>query len=134
MSRLYHILEETFVGTKVVIVPVARVEASHRLPSRVQGDQQVDPPRVGGPIAKPTTELLVMGAVFIAMLPAAYLGLHNTDNIWGIKLANSRVDMASLAVLGAARCWRAARSVPQDFEHLLAAPGCLPPRSNACSS
>ena len=50
-------------------------------------------------ITSPTTELLGMCAVFIAVLPGAYLVLRQTTTIWEIKLANSEMDIAELAVL-----------------------------------
>jgi subfamily B ATP-binding cassette protein MsbA len=100
MSRLYRILEETFEGTKVVIA-FGRFSKHRTDFHREYKEYLAKSLRLVwvDSVAKPTTELLVMGAVFIAMLPAAYLALHNTDSIGGIRLANTPVDMAQIAVL-----------------------------------
>jgi subfamily B ATP-binding cassette protein MsbA len=50
-------------------------------------------------IAKPISEVLVLVALFMALLPATYLVLAETTEIWGIKLASDRVDFATLSIL-----------------------------------
>ena len=100
MSRLYKILEETLEGLKVVLA--FNTASKHRTDfhreykeylSKAVGLVRVDS------IAKPTSELLVMLALFVALLPAAYLVLAHTEDIWGIRLASHRPDIASLACL-----------------------------------
>ncbi|MEZ6057411.1 MAG: ABC transporter ATP-binding protein [Planctomycetaceae bacterium] len=100
MSRLYRILEETLDGLKVVI-GYGRAERHHTLFHKEYKDYLSKAMRVVriDAIARPTTELLVMLALFAALLPAAYLVLNDKTSIWGVKLAADKFDMAQLTVL-----------------------------------
>lgn len=100
MSKLYKVLEETLEGIKVVI-GYGRAERHHTLFHREYKDYMHKALRVVriDAIARPTTEVLVMLAMFAAILPAAYLVLNDRTSIWGIKLAADKFDMAQLVVL-----------------------------------
>ncbi len=100
MSRIYKVLEETFVGIKVVIAfggaPRHRRQfhqehkTFYRKAMRVV---QIDA------LTKPTTELLGMLAVVVAMLPGAYLVLRGKTEIWEVRLASNPMDIGQLALL-----------------------------------
>ena len=100
MSRIYKVLEETFVGMKVVIAfggaPRHRRQfhqehkTYYRKAMRVV---QIDA------LTKPTTELLGLLAVFVAMLPGAYLVLRGKTEIWEIRLADSPMGIGQLSLM-----------------------------------
>ena len=100
MSRIYKVLEETFVGIKVVIAfggaPRHRRQfhqenkTFYRKAMRVV---QIDA------LTKPTTELLGLLAVIVAMLPGAYLVLRGKTEIWEIRLASNPMDVSQLCLL-----------------------------------
>lgn len=100
MSRLYRILEETFEGIRVVVAfdtaSRHRTEFHHEYKTYLA--KSIRLVRIDA-IAKPISEVLVLVALFMALLPATYLVLSEQTNIWGIKLASDRVDFATLSVL-----------------------------------
>ncbi|MCA9053153.1 MAG: ABC transporter ATP-binding protein [Planctomycetaceae bacterium] len=100
MSRLYRILEETLEGLKVVLAfgTASKHRTDFHREYKEYLNKAVGLVRVDS-IAKPTSEVLVMLALFVALLPAAYLVLAHTEDIWGIRLASDRPDLASLACL-----------------------------------
>ena len=100
MSRLYRILEETFDGLKLVLAygtASRHRTAFHREYKEYLG-KSMGLVRIDS-IAKPTSEVLVMLSLFAALMPAAYLVLANTEDIWGIRLASHRPDIADVALL-----------------------------------
>ncbi|MFV0442262.1 MAG: ABC transporter ATP-binding protein [Planctomycetaceae bacterium] len=100
MSRLYRILEETLDGLKVVLA--FNTASKHRTDFHREYKEYLHKAiglvRVDS-VAKPTTELLVMLALFVALLPGAYLVLQNEVDIGGIRLAADLITIADLAVL-----------------------------------
>lgn len=50
-------------------------------------------------LTRPSTEMLGMIAVVLALTPGAYLVLKGTEEIWGIKLAPSPMSIAQLTAL-----------------------------------
>ncbi|MBI5758234.1 MAG: ABC transporter ATP-binding protein [Planctomycetales bacterium] len=100
MSRIYKVLEETFDSLKVVIAfnggQRHRRQHHHENKTYFQKSMKIV---LLDAITSPTTELLGMCAVFIAVLPGAYLVLRQTTTIWEIKLAASEMDIAELSVL-----------------------------------
>jgi subfamily B ATP-binding cassette protein MsbA len=100
MTRLYRILEETLEGLKVVLAfgTASKHRTDFHREYKEYLHKAVKLVRVDS-FAKPTTELLVMLALFVALLPAAFLVLRDTEDIGGIRLASGRVDIADLAVL-----------------------------------
>jgi subfamily B ATP-binding cassette protein MsbA len=100
MSRIYNVLEETFDSLKVVIAFSGgrrhRLQYHRENKSYFQKSMKIV---LLDALTSPTTELLGMCAVFIAVMPGAYLVLRQTTSIWGIKLATSEMDIAELSVL-----------------------------------
>ena len=100
MSRIYKSLEETMEGLKVII---AFGSASHhhrqfrdennRFYERAMRLVRVDA------IAKPTTEVLGLLAMFIAVLPGAYLVLRQQTDILGVRLAANVLTAKDLCAL-----------------------------------
>ena len=100
MSTIFKTLEETFDGLKVVIA--FNGGRHHRRQFHKQTKQyfrksmkvvQVDS------LTSPTTELLGVLAVCVAVLPGAYLVLREVQHIWGMKLASTKMDIADLSTL-----------------------------------
>jgi len=100
MSRLYRILEETFDGLKVVLAfgTAGRHRTAFHREYKEYLHKAIGLTHIDS-LAKPTTEVLVMLALFAALLPAAYLALNNTEDIGGIRLAAERPDISDLAWL-----------------------------------
>jgi subfamily B ATP-binding cassette protein MsbA len=100
MSRIYKVLEETFVGLKIVIAfgGAAHHRRQFHTEHKEYYSKAMKVVRIDA-LTKPTVELLGMFAVFIAMLPGAYLVLRGKTEIWEIRLANSPMDMAQLSLL-----------------------------------
>ncbi len=75
-----------------------------------------------GALMSPTSELVGMVAVFMALLPAAHLVLRGGTSIWGIKLAATPLDVADLSVLYAllAGTLDPIRKLSGIFKHLKA--------------
>ncbi|MBI1311331.1 ATP-binding cassette domain-containing protein [bacterium] len=100
MSRMYKLLAETLESFKIVTAFSAASRHRHQfhLENREFYRQYMKVVRVGA-LMSPTTELVGMIAVFMALLPAAYLVLRGVTSIWGIKLATSQLDVSDLSVL-----------------------------------
>lgn len=100
MSRIYKVLEETFDSLKVVIAFAGgrRHRLQHHRENKTYFQKSMKIVLLDA-LTSPTTELLGMCAVFIAVMPGAYLVLRQTTSIWGIKLAASEMDIAELSVL-----------------------------------
>ena len=100
MSRIYKVLEETLEGLKVVIAfgsadhHHARFqEENDHFYKRAMRLVRVDA------LAKPTMEVLGLLAMFIAMLPGAYLVLRQKTDIFGIRLSGNVMTAAELCAL-----------------------------------
>lgn len=100
MSRLYRILEETLDGLKVVLAygSASRHRTDFHREYKEYLHKAIGLVRIDS-VVKPTSELLVMLALFVAVLPAAYLALAHTEDVWGIRLATHHPDIAELALL-----------------------------------
>ncbi len=100
MSRIYKVLEETFVGIKIVIA-FGGAPRHHRQFHQEHNTYYRKAMRVVkiDALTKPTTELLGLLAVFVAMLPGAYLVLRGKTEIWEIRLASSPMDISQLTLL-----------------------------------
>jgi subfamily B ATP-binding cassette protein MsbA len=100
MSRLYRILEETLEGLKVVLAygSASKHRTDFHREYKEYLNKAIGLVRIDS-VVKPTSELLVMLALFVAVLPAAYLALAHTEDIWGIRLATHHPDIAELACL-----------------------------------
>ncbi len=100
MSHLYKILEETFDNAKLVIACDAagfQRRKFHRL-NRDFYRKAMRIVRIDA-LCGPAIELLSMVAVLVAILPGAYLVLNGQTSLWGIRLANTKMDFAELALL-----------------------------------
>ena len=100
MSRMFKLLAETFDSFKVVTAFSAanRHRRQFHEENKIYYKQYMKVVRVGA-LMSPTTELVGMFAVFMALLPAAYLVLRGGTSIWGIQLATNQLDVADLSVL-----------------------------------
>ena len=100
MSRMYKLLAETFASFKVVTAFSAanRHRTQFHRENQTYYRQYMKVTRVGA-LMSPTTELVGMIAVFMALMPAAYLVLRGGTSIWGVKLALNPLDVADLSVL-----------------------------------
>ena len=100
MSRIYKLLEETFASFKVVIA--FNGARQHRRKFHLENKEYLSKAmqivRIDS-LTSPTTEVLGMLAVLIALLPGAYLVLRNTNTIWGIQLSAEPLDIAQLTLL-----------------------------------
>lgn len=100
MSRIYKVLEETFDGVKVILA--FNTGDRHR---KLFDDQCRESYRTSMKVVKldaltrPSLELLGLGAMFIALMPGAYLVLRERTDIWGIKLAADVMGPATLGTL-----------------------------------
>lgn len=100
MSQIYKVLEETFEGLKVIIA--FNAQGRHRelfdneykrYFSKAMRVVTIDA------AAKPTLEILGLLAMFIAMIPGAYLVLRGQTHIWGMRLTNDVISPAELSML-----------------------------------
>ncbi len=100
MSRIYKVLEETFDGLKVVIAfeGAPRHRRQFHAEHKEYYDKAMRVVRIDA-LTKPTTEMLGLLAVFVAMLPGAYLVLTGATTVWGVRLSSSPVSPERLAVL-----------------------------------
>ncbi|SFH87755.1 ABC transporter ATP-binding protein [Planctomicrobium piriforme] len=100
MSQIYKVLEETVDGLKVVI---GFHNAEHH---RKLFDQQyavyfkkaMKVVRIDG-AARPLLELLGIAAMFMALVPGAYLVMRGKTDIWGVQLTSHVMDGAELGLL-----------------------------------
>ena len=100
MTRIYETLEETFHALKVVITfnGAERQQKRFRRENREYYDKVMQLVKVDA-LTNPTTELLGLAAVCVALLPGAYLVLRNTTEIWNIRLSSQVMDVAQLSLL-----------------------------------
>lgn len=100
MSRIYKVLEETFASTKVVIAFNGARQHRQRFhrENKEYFSKAMQIVRIDA-LTSPTTEVLGILAVLIALLPGAYLVLRNTTSIWGIELTSEPMDIAELSLL-----------------------------------
>lgn len=100
MSKIYQHLEESLTGLKVVIA-FNREEAHEKQFSKEYDTYLSKAIKVVryDALVRPISEVLSTSAVMLAMLPCAYLVLSGQTEIWGIKLADDPVGMASVAML-----------------------------------
>ncbi len=100
MSRIYKVLEETLEGLKIVIAFGATER--HRKQFYDENDRfyhkAMRVVRLDA-FAKPTMEMLGLLAMFLAMLPGAYLVLRQKTDIWGIRLTDDVMTAPGLCVL-----------------------------------
>ena len=99
MSRIYKSLEETFDGLKVVIA----FNGGRRHRQRFHHEnkdyyQQAMKVVQIDALTSPTTELLLLLAVCVSLLPGAYLVLRHEDSIWGIKLSSEPMLIEDLSL------------------------------------
>jgi subfamily B ATP-binding cassette protein MsbA len=100
MSRIYKVLEETLEGLKVVIA--FGTAAHHR--AQFEGENNrfyqkaMRVVRVDA-VAKPTMEVFGLLAMFVSILPAAYLVLRQKSDIFGIRLSAGPLSAAELCAL-----------------------------------
>ena len=100
MSRIYKVLEETFDGLKIVIAfdGAARHRRQFHREHKTYYRKAMRVVQIDA-LTKPTTELLGMLAIFVAMLPGAYLVLRGKTEIWGVRLCDSPLDIGQLSLL-----------------------------------
>jgi ATP-binding cassette, subfamily B, bacterial MsbA len=100
VARIYKVLEETFEAVKIVIAfdGGRRHRQHHHRESKVYYQKSMKI-AMADALTNPTTELLGMSAVVLALHPGAYLVLRETTSIWEIPLASSPMDMADLALM-----------------------------------
>ncbi|MBM82487.1 MAG: ABC transporter [Planctomycetaceae bacterium] len=100
MSRIYKTLEETFDGLKVVIAfnSARRHRRQFHQETKEYYRKSMKVLQVDA-LTSPTTELLGILAVCLAVLPGAYLVLREVTLIWGIKLTSTKMDIADLSTL-----------------------------------
>jgi len=100
ISRMYKSLAEIFDSFRVV----AAFNAASRHRRRFHRENlkhhrhQMRVVRVSA-LMSPTTEVVGMIAVFLALVPGSYLVLRGTQSIWGIRLSATQLDIADLSVL-----------------------------------
>ena len=100
MSRIYETLEESFHAVKVIIAfnGTTRQKKKFRSENREYYHKAMQVVRVDS-LTNPTTELLGLAAVCMALLPGAYLVLRGTREIWDIRLTTEVMDVARLSLL-----------------------------------
>lgn len=100
VARIYKVLEETFEAIKIVIAfdGGRRHRQHHHRESKTYYLKSMKI-AMADALTNPTTELLGMSAVVLALLPGAYLVLRETTTIWEIPLASSPMDMADLSLM-----------------------------------
>ncbi len=100
MSQIYKVLDETFAGLKVVIG--YNNADHHKGHFKKQYDSYYSKAmkvlRIDS-AAKPTLELLGLIALFMALVPGAYLVLRGKTEIYGIKLSADVMSPAKLSLL-----------------------------------
>ncbi|MCA8997725.1 MAG: ABC transporter ATP-binding protein [Planctomycetaceae bacterium] len=100
MSQIYKVLEETFDGLKVVI---AYNNAGHHRDHfdreyKAYFKKAMKVVKVDAS-AKPLLELFGLTAMFLALIPGAYLVLRMKTHIWGVRLAVDPLSPSDLTAL-----------------------------------
>ena len=100
MSRIYKVLEETFEARKIVIAFGSSRRHREQFQNEYQRyfDKALQVVRTDA-LAKPSMEMLGLVALFVAMLPGAYLVIRAKTSIYGIRLAADVMDAAQLGTL-----------------------------------
>ncbi len=100
MSRIYKTLEESFDSSKVIIAFNGARKHRNRFhhENKEFFKKALRIVRIDS-LTSPTTEMLGMMAIFIALIPGAYLVLRGKTEIWGIQLASAPMDVATLGVM-----------------------------------
>ncbi|MDF1745472.1 MAG: ABC transporter ATP-binding protein [Gimesia sp.] len=100
MSRIYKTLEESFDSSKVIIAFNGARKHRNRFhhENKEFFKKAMSIVRIDS-LTSPTTEMLGMMAIFIALIPGAYLVLRGKTEIWGIQLASAPMDVATLGVM-----------------------------------
>lgn len=100
MSRIYKTLEESFDSSKVIIAfnGARKHRKRFHLENKEFFKKAMSIVRIDS-LTSPTTEMLGMMAIFIALIPGAYLVLRGKTEIWGIQLASAPMDVATLGVM-----------------------------------
>lgn len=121
MTRLYQVLHETFDSLKIVIAfhgtPQLRrrfYKENRQYLAKARKLVRIDA------LSGPVTEMLGMTAIFVAVVPAAYLVLRGETDIAGIDLTSKPMDIAELSVLYAslAGCLDSVRKFSRYFPKL----------------
>ncbi|MEZ6060415.1 MAG: ABC transporter ATP-binding protein [Planctomycetaceae bacterium] len=100
MSGIYHRVSETFESIRVVVAFDGRPHHEQQL--RKANDEyfqhSMKMVKVSA-LIRPVTELLGIVAFSAVLIPGAYMVLNDTDQIWGVKLANGPLGIAELTTL-----------------------------------
>ena len=100
MSRIYETLAESFHALKIIIAfnGADRQKDKFRRENREYYHKAMQVVKVDS-LTNPTTELLGLAALCVALLPGAYLVLRGTRGIWDIRLTTEVMDVARLSLL-----------------------------------
>ncbi len=100
MSRIYKTLEESFESSKVIIA--FNGARKHRTRFHHENKEffkkALSIVRIDS-LTSPTTEMLGLMTIFIALIPGSYLVLRGKTEIWGIQLAATPMDIATLSMM-----------------------------------
>lgn len=100
MTLIYNCIAETFGASKIVIAfsGYRRHRKQFLKANRAYYEDCMKIVRIGA-LIRPVTEVMAVVALFAAMFPGAYLVLRNTNEMWGIRLANQPMEIAELSML-----------------------------------
>ena len=100
MSKIYETLAESFHALKIIIAfnGTHRQKEKFRRENREYYHKAMQVVKIDS-LTNPTTELLGLAAVCVALLPGAYLVLRGTREIWDIRLTTEVMDVARLSLL-----------------------------------
>jgi subfamily B ATP-binding cassette protein MsbA len=100
MATIYNTISETFGASKIVMAfsGYRRHRKQFLKANRAYYEDSMKIVRLGS-LIRPLTEIMGLVAMFAALGPGAYLVLRNTNEMWGIQLANRPMDIAQLSML-----------------------------------
>ncbi|HAW28763.1 MAG TPA: hypothetical protein DCY03_11690, partial [Planctomycetaceae bacterium] len=100
MSRIYKTLEESFESSKVIIAFNGARKHRNRFhhENKEFFRKALRILRIDS-LTSPTTEMLGLMAIFIALIPGSYLVLRQKTEIWGIQLSAAPMDIATLSMM-----------------------------------
>ncbi|MAX38353.1 ABC transporter ATP-binding protein [Gimesia sp.] len=100
MSRIYKTLEESFESSKVIIAFNGARKHRNRFhhENKEFFKKALRILRIDS-LTSPTTEMLGLMAIFIALIPGSYLVLRQKTEIWGIQLSSTPMDIATLSMM-----------------------------------
>jgi subfamily B ATP-binding cassette protein MsbA len=100
MATIYNTISETFGASKIVMAfsGYRRHRKQFLNANRSYYEDSMKIVRLGS-LIRPLTEIMALVAMFAALGPGAYLVLRNTNEMWGIQLANRPMDIAELSML-----------------------------------